>query len=112
MAPSPPPPKPVPNNRNEVQVFFGADRQYQNNKPPRETFSELRNPNPQLTLGTVNVSIPKNHKFGNLELPDVFTVNTSLDSDRFLVLKSLDRLEPGPFWKNLQNRVHGSKKKE
>ena len=95
-----------------VQVFFAADRQFQANKPPRETFTNERNQEQKLNLGSVSVSIPANHKFGTLELPEVFTMQMSVDPDQYVVLKSVQKWDHGKFWTELQNRVQGSKKKE
>ena len=95
-----------------MQVYYGTDRQYSANKPPAETFGEARAGKEKVSLGFVEVSIPVNHKYGNIELPSVFSVMMTPDPDEYIVVKSITQLNSDVFFKSLANRVSRSPKKD
>ncbi len=95
-----------------VRVFFGTDRKFVPGHPPAETFSNDRAPKEQVTLGVTDVSIPANHKFGNLELPSVFNIQITPDPDRYVVVKSIVRLDAKSFQQLLARRVEKSPRKD
>ncbi|MGZ5278635.1 MAG: alpha/beta hydrolase [Pseudobdellovibrionaceae bacterium] len=95
-----------------VNVFFGSDRQYVPGQPPPQSFSNQRSTNAQVSLGVAQVSIPINHKYGNLELPSVFRVQMTPDPDRYMVVKGIARLDSDKFFRLLSTRVSKSRKKD
>jgi esterase/lipase superfamily enzyme len=95
-----------------VRVFFGTDRKFIPGHPPAETFSNDRAPKEQVTLGITDVSIPANHKFGNLELPSVFNIQMTPDPDHYVVVKSIARLDARSFQQLLARRVEKSPRKD
>jgi hypothetical protein len=82
VAPQEPPPAPSPPPRpstapagpdaaakiNVVQVFFGTDRSYQAGNPVASRFGPARG---MLSYGTADISIPPDHRLGNLESPSL-----------------------------------------
>lgn len=118
-APMPPGNREVPPARGRVngkhatmQVYYGTDRQFSPNKPPAETFGEARAEKEKVSLGFVEVSIPVNHKYGNIELPSVFNIMMTPDPDEYIVVKSITQLNSDVFFKSLASRVSRSPKKD
>jgi esterase/lipase superfamily enzyme len=95
-----------------VDVFFGTDRQYVAKEVPANTFSESRSREAKVTLGKLSVSIPIDHKYGNLELPSVFKIIMSPSPDHYMVVKSIKRLRSETFFNLLSKRVESSPRKD
>src|SRR5688572_31089265 len=55
-----------------VPVFFATDRARVAGSPA-VTYGTARNPSGDLALGKFEVSIPRDHRFGSLERPDIWT---------------------------------------
>jgi esterase/lipase superfamily enzyme len=70
-APPPPPAKaPAPEgNYGVVQVFYATDRKPSGSKEPNKMYGGERLEDESLLLGTVEVSIPRDHKMAEIERP-------------------------------------------
>lgn len=96
-----------------VKIFYGSDRKYMAEQSPEKTFTNERNGETSLNLGSVEVSIPANHKIANIEvMPPAYRILMSPDPNQYMVLKEINRLESSEFWHQIQNRVKDSMKKE
>jgi esterase/lipase superfamily enzyme len=121
MPPPPPPPPPSPpaapvtvvNNLALKTVYFATDRAPSGSRiVPASYFSSDKNPRAQLTYGTCDVNIPIDHKFGQLETPDIFKLEFSPDPKKHFFVKSIDVAERDPFYLKLRAAVEKSPQKQ
>ena len=66
-----------------VEVFFGADRSEDTEKPPSTRFGKQRG---DYQIGTVTVSIPLQHKTGNIERPKWYRFELNVDPKKHMTL--------------------------
>ena len=75
-------------------------------------FSGDRNPQPKLTYGTCDVNIPIDHKFGQLETPDIFNLEFTPDPKKHFFVKAIDIEERDPFYLKLRALVEKSPERQ
>jgi esterase/lipase superfamily enzyme len=84
-----------------VEVFFGTDRMEDTEKPLPSRFGTSRG---QYKLGAVTVSIPPQHKTGNIERPKLYLLEFGVNPEKHMALLSVDVFDtPG-----LQARINPS----
>lgn len=69
-----------------LRIYYGTDRARSGSKYPSKFYSGERG---DLELGTALVSIPDSHKPGQLEKPNIWTLDVRLDPERHIVLKEV-----------------------
>jgi esterase/lipase superfamily enzyme len=123
----PPPPPPVataPPNRSPasadgggpdygvVRVFYATDRKSQGTEKPGGFYGGERSESDLLSLGTFDVSIPRDHKMGNIERPSIWRLDFREDPEKHVVLLSVAPKPEPQFFNELSARVAGSTGKE
>jgi esterase/lipase superfamily enzyme len=89
-----------------TQVFYATDRSF-DFVPPSGRRSDGR-----LILGTCDVSIPRDHRLGQLEHPSIWKLEFRDDPEKHVVVLEV-RVEDEPaFWKKLADRARKSSRGE
>jgi esterase/lipase superfamily enzyme len=102
-------PEAVPNHAT-VRVFFATDRQRTADAAPAKIFGI--EPASQLTFGFSDVSIPREHRMGELEGPSIWRLEFRENPEKHVVLLSV-RIAPAPlFLERLAARLKASPKRE
>ncbi|NDO81532.1 hypothetical protein CJP72_12375 [Citrobacter sp. NCU1] len=91
---------------SKIKVFFATDRNLTGDKNPADMFGEKRS---DITYGTCEVSIPRDHKMGKMESP-LWRVIFKEYPAKHIVLMSADITSKDKFFADLAARVHQSKK--
>ncbi|HVR98436.1 MAG TPA: alpha/beta hydrolase [Thermoanaerobaculia bacterium] len=93
-------------------VFFGTDRSASGSRDPESYFGKGRAPGGALRLGTCEVSIPRDHRMGNIERPSIWKLEFRPDPAKHMVLVALTPLPRDAFHARLRAAVQKSHKKE
>jgi esterase/lipase superfamily enzyme len=88
-----------------VRVFFGTDRKKTGETAPGEFFGAERG---ELSLGSVEVSIPHDHRMGELEGPSIWKLQFSEDPSKHVVLLSVDVLTQQDFIQSFSGSFQSS----
>lgn len=118
--PPPPPPTPVPapptpitlpdpNTHASVPVFFATDRKRIGYMPL--SYGGEREPTKQLHLGRIDVSIPRDHRAGQVERPTIWTLYREDPDKHFVIIKATEQPYEG-FYRELGEIVGASVRKE
>ncbi|MDO8047335.1 alpha/beta fold hydrolase [Janthinobacterium sp. SUN211] len=116
LRPFPPSPAPtdqgaVVSNYAVVKVYFATDRQRDVGKPPAQRFSGERNimgGNGPLSYGSCDVSIPRDHRMGQLESPSLWRLEFRDDPAKHVVLLSAEVQDRGNFFAALKTQIRAS----
>ena len=93
-----------------IPVFYATDRQKTGNRSPNRFFNGLPG---QLCFGITEVSIPKNHKFGEIERPwTVSGLELSENQNKHMVLVNLQELNESEFKQSLHEKLANSSKRD
>ena len=94
-------------NYQVVRIFYATDRrsgpmigrvqQYTGERSPQDTFA----------VGTAEVSIPRDHKMGELESPSLLRLEFRNDPAKHVVLLSAQALSPTDFRASVDERLEG-----
>lgn len=95
-------------NYAEVKVFFATDRKLENSEDPATMFGGQRG---FFRYGSAVVSIPRDHKMGELEEASVLNFEFNDDPNKHVVLLKVDLLNPDVFFNQLRSRISASNKK-
>ena len=88
-----------------VRVYYATDRAKTRNLDPAEVYAGDRG---DLSLGFCTVSIPRDHRMGELETPSIWRLEFSNDPENFVVLLSVSEADPATFYKDLAAKVRAS----
>lgn len=88
-----------------VKVFYATDRKKTNSKEPSEMFSSERGRKSKLTYGTCEVSIPIDHRTGELEEPSIFRLEFSENPKKHIVLRKVIAKGKNKFFSELAAQV-------
>jgi esterase/lipase superfamily enzyme len=91
--------------KNVVEVFFGTDRSYQAANPVASQFGPGRG---SIRYGTAEVSIPPDHRLGNLESPSLLRLEFSPDPKKHVVLQKISVLAADDYFRLLAGSVQGA----
>ncbi|BAO74626.1 alpha/beta hydrolase [Winogradskyella sp. PG-2] len=92
----------------KLTVYFGTDRNHTNSKDLNEVFGPKRS---KLSYGVVEVSIPHDHRIGEIESPSIWKFEFSEDPSKHVMLQEIALLEKQKFFKKLAKDIQSSKKK-
>jgi esterase/lipase superfamily enzyme len=95
--------------RVEVPVFFATDRQHLDTRSVKTYYGGKRNPTSQLEYGIAKVSIPEDHRMGEIERPSWLKLEFSEDPAKHFVLMNIDAFDRNSFVNTLRNSVANSK---
>jgi esterase/lipase superfamily enzyme len=87
-----------------VQIFYATDRQWASKMYGRD-----RGVEGGLSLGTCEVSIPRDHRLGKLESPSIWRFEFRRDPEKHVVLLKINKTDDQQFWSDLSSRVNKSK---
>jgi len=91
-----------------MKVFFATDRELSGDRHPARLFGSARG---QLRYGSCEVSIPRDHRMGEMESPSLLRLEFRQDPEQHVVLLSADVTERDSYFHDLQQSiaVHGTR---
>jgi esterase/lipase superfamily enzyme len=91
-----------------VQIFYATDRAHTSHEAPALTYGAERSSGGKLTLGTCRVSIPRDHRLGELEHPSIWKLEFRENPEKHVVLLGITPEDESVFWKKLADGVSAS----
>jgi esterase/lipase superfamily enzyme len=91
-----------------LPVYFGTDRNYTKSDNLNEAFGTKRS---SLKYGIVDVSIPHDHRVGEIESPAIWKFEFSEDPKKHMMLQEISLLEKNEFFDKLSKDIQESEKK-
>ncbi|MEZ5775364.1 MAG: alpha/beta hydrolase [Hyphomicrobiaceae bacterium] len=88
-----------------VRVFYATDRKRTGSLAPNEMYGGERG---ELVYGTAEVSIPRDHREGELEAPSIWRLEFREDPERHVVLLSAKEQPVDDFYREVAAQVAGS----
>lgn len=102
----------VVSNYAVIKTFFATDRQRDLGKPPAQRFSGARNaPSAEqdtLSYGSCDISIPRDHRMGQLESPSLWRLEFRDDPAKHVVLLTADVQDADTFYAALSAQIAAS----
>jgi esterase/lipase superfamily enzyme len=97
-------------NYSVVRIFYATDREPAS--PDPLSYGARRSASGELHLGTCDVSIPRDHRMGEIERPSVLKLEFKEKVDKHFVIKEITLKTEAEFYGELAKRVEESEKKE
>ena len=91
-----------------LPVYFGTDRNYTKSDNLNEAFGTKRS---SLKYGVVDVSIPHDHRVGEIESPAIWKFEFSEDPKKHMMLQDISLLGKNEFFDKLSKDIQESEKK-
>lgn len=91
-----------------VRVFFATDRRATAETLPARRFGGERSQGGALQYGTCEVSIPRDHRMGELEAPSIWRLEFREDPEKHVVLLAVETAPKETFFAALSARVRDS----
>ncbi len=85
-----------------VKVHYATDRNLSGQSSPRKVYGIKRS---SISYGTCEISIPRNHKMGEIEAPSIWRLEFSSSSKKHVVLKNVNRRSKTRFFQDVRNNV-------
>ena len=85
-----------------MKVFFATDRELSGDRHPARLFGSARG---QLRYGSCEVSIPRDHRMGELESPSLLRLEFRQDPEQHVVLLSADVTERDSYFNELRQSI-------
>ena len=104
MAPEP--------NRHVVRIFYVTDRRETSSADATQRFANERALKGAISRGTAEISIPREHRAGELEAPSWLHLEYRFDPARHVVLTGVAPLSTADFYRKLNDRVEQARGKE
>jgi esterase/lipase superfamily enzyme len=95
-----------------VRIFYATDRNPTGNLEPAGFYGTGRAQDGNLLLGTCEVSIPRDHRMGELEEPSIWRLEFREDPEKHIVLLKVEQQGYEQFYNLLSARVQESSRKE
>jgi esterase/lipase superfamily enzyme len=99
-----------------VNVFYGTDRQRTGSSDPSEIYGGDRNivaeNEDPLEYGICEISIPPNHKVGEIETPKWWKLEFWPDPEKHVILQQVDIESKDSFFLKMAETVQASERKE
>ena len=92
-----------------VKVFYATDRKENVNTDIKTRYGAERG---QVQYGTTEVSIPRDHRMGELESPSIWKLEFREDPEKHVVLLDITTLDKTTFFTDVSNKVKDSEKKK
>ena len=92
----------------KLPIYFGTDRNYTSSEDLNKAFGVERS---KLKYGVVDVSIPHDHRVGEVETPSIWKFEFSEDPSKHVMLHEITLLEKQKFFKKLADDIQKSEKK-
>jgi esterase/lipase superfamily enzyme len=91
-----------------VRVFYVTDRNTMSSAQPADTYGSKQGP---LSYGTCDVSIPRDHRMGELEAPTIWKLEFRKDPEKHVVLLDVTPKQKTPYFSELVSRIQASPRK-
>lgn len=91
-----------------VKVGFATDRQRDLGKPAAQRFNNERNNTASLSYGHCEISIPRDHRMGELESPSLWRLEFRADPARHVVLLDAEVEDQARFFAGVAAQVRAS----
>lgn len=91
----------------QVRVFYATNRQLVPH-PSGEGQAFGPGRNPRVAFGFADVSIPKEHRLGNIERPVIWRLELSETDKKHVVVKLVHQSEPAYFWRIFSDHAKSS----
>jgi len=88
-----------------VRVFYATDRNQTLDAKPAKIYGVERS---EVSYGTCEVSIPRDHRMGELEAPSIWRLEFHQDPKKHVVLLDVSPLGKNEYFLELVERVHNS----
>jgi lipid-binding SYLF domain-containing protein len=98
-------------NYQVVRIFFATDRALGKRSDSLQSFAGTRSGSETLALGEAEISIPRDHKMGELEEPSLLRLEFRADPERHVVLLKSKVLTTSAFQTALRDKLKGDRKK-
>ena len=95
-------------DRAVIRTFFATDRNVTGNQDPGKMFGVGRS---SITFGICDVSIPRDHRMGELESPSIWRLEFHKDQTKHVVLLKTAVSSKDKFFEDLASRVLKSEKR-
>ena len=95
-----------------MRVFYATDRQATGDPAPGKYYGGERQPDESLHYGTLDVSIPREHRMGRMERPTILKLEIRQDPNKHLVLLSVLPRTEQEFYAALKDKVQSSANKD
>ncbi len=92
-----------------LRVFYGTDRNVISKSGGRVVYGGDR---AEVSYGTCEVSIPRDHRMGELESPSILKLEFREDPEKHVVLLRISAQEKGVFFADLGARIKASRDKK
>jgi esterase/lipase superfamily enzyme len=99
-------------NYGIVRIFYATDRRRGTSSAPAEYFSGERGADDPLSYGVCGVSIPRDHRMGELEQRSILKFEFRNNPEKHVLLLNVQEEEPDIFFTELRGCVLGSSAKE
>jgi esterase/lipase superfamily enzyme len=99
-------------NYYKIKVFYATDRGATGHTEPANFYGSGRDPNETLSLGTCEVSIPRDHRPGELEAPSIWRLEFHEDPEKHVVLLGVQPEAQSQFYSDLDSTIAASPNKE
>jgi esterase/lipase superfamily enzyme len=99
---------PPPSTHSVVRVHYATNRARGPEAPTGATFTGEPIADGALTLGTADVSVPRDHKMGELEGPSIWRLEFRADPERHIVLLSTRTAQPSSFFAGVASAARRS----
>jgi esterase/lipase superfamily enzyme len=99
-------------NYKVVRVFYATDRARTGISSASKFYGVDRQSGEKLHLGTLDVSIPRDHRMGRMERPSILRLEFREDPSRHVMLLSVTPKSEAEFYQELANKVGTSPNKD
>lgn len=99
-------------NYQVVQIFYATDRKDTGNKDPELRYANERSTAGELERGTCEISIPRDHRLGEVESPSLLRLEFRPDPNKHVVLQSIESLPTDQFYQELNSKIGHSSQRE
>ncbi len=106
------PPPPAAANYAEMRIFYATDRIPTGKKPPTAVYGQEPDSQQELHFGECLVSIPRDHRMGELEGPSIYRLEFHQDPQKHIVLLRVDEESQSYFFSRVRGRIANSEHKQ
>ncbi|KAB8041555.1 alpha/beta hydrolase [Janthinobacterium aquaticum] len=104
----------VVSNYAVVRTYFATDRRREIGQPPAQRFSSARSGDvagPVISYGVCDISIPRDHRMGQLESPSLWRLELRENPARHVVLLTAEVQQRDQFFSSLAATIAASKRR-
>lgn len=94
-----------------VPVYYATDRAKKENSL-ENYYGSNRSNRDILDYGLMHISIPKSHRRGNLELPNMLKLKSNYEPDKFVLIRSIETFQGENYLRSLANSMNASSSKD